>query len=43
MNFSIYPITGLLFGVNYVNYEDGDYPSHELQICVGLFIIETHW
>jgi hypothetical protein len=43
MNFSIYPLTGILFGFNYCNYQDGEFPTHEIQICIGLFIIEAHW
>ena len=41
MILSLYPIQGFLIGFNYSSYVDE--PVHELQIALGIFIIEILW
>jgi hypothetical protein len=47
MNFSVnlWPITGLLFGVNYASTTDldGDDLQHELQFALFVIIVEITW
>lgn len=41
MILSLYPLQGFMVGFNYASYEDE--PVHELQIALGIFIIEILW
>ena len=44
-NINIWPITGLLFGVNYASTtdEDGNDLQHELQLALFVIILEISW
>jgi hypothetical protein len=38
---SAYPIQGFMLGFNYASYDDE--PVNELQMALGIFIIEIAW
>lgn len=47
MNFNLgfYPLYGLMFGVNWSKTEflDEDYTEHQVQIALGIIIVEITW
>jgi hypothetical protein len=43
-NISVYPLTGFLVGINYSDgtYDDGTL-EHEIEICLGIFVVDIVW